>query len=155
MPLRPGVKRLLEEARAAGLRLGIATTTTPANVTALLTSSLADDVPDWFEVIAAGSVVPRKKPDPGIYLYAMEQMGVSPEECLAFEDSHNGLLAAPDAALTALITENLYTREHDFSGAPLVLDTLGEPDQPINVLDGDSYGKPFVDVELLRKLHAA
>ncbi|MCA1804536.1 MAG: HAD hydrolase-like protein [Xanthomonadaceae bacterium] len=71
MPLRPGVKRLLLEARQAGLRLGIATTTTPENVTALLVNSLAADSCDWFEVIAAGGVVPRKKPDPGIYAYAI------------------------------------------------------------------------------------
>ena len=75
LPMRPGVARLLAEARAAGLRLAIATTTTPANVTALLRHGLSEDAPGWFEVIAAGDVVPRKKPAPDVYLHALEHLG--------------------------------------------------------------------------------
>ncbi len=153
LPLRPGVKRLLEEARAAGLRLGIATTTTPANVTALLEHSLDPKGCEWFEVIAAGSVVPRKKPDPGIYTYAMEHMGLQPEQCLAFEDSENGLKASRGAGLTTIVTENHYTREHDFTGAKLLLDSFGEPDSPMQVLAGDAGGESCVNVDLLRRLH--
>jgi HAD superfamily hydrolase (TIGR01509 family) len=153
MPLRPGVKRLLLEARQAGLRLAIATTTTPENVTALLVNSLAADGCDWFEVIAAGGVVPRKKPDPGIYLYAMEKMQLAPAECLAFEDSENGLRASRDAGLKTLVTPSDYTLDHDFSGAALLVDSLGEPDAPMRVLAGDAFGKDYVDVDLLRRLH--
>ncbi len=154
LPLRPGVKRLLEEARASGLRLAIATTTTPANVTALLESSLDPRGCEWFEVIAAGSVVPRKKPDPGVYLYAMEKMGLQPSQCLAFEDSHNGLVAAQAAGLKTLVTINHFTRNHVFPNAALVLDSLGEPDAPMQILSGDAKGKSFVDVALLHALHA-
>ena len=155
MPLRPGVMRLLCEARAAGLRLGIATTTTPENVTALMVNSLAADGCDWFEVIAAGGVVPRKKPDPGIYHYAMDRMGLTPDACLAFEDSENGLLAARDAGLNTLVTPSDYTLDHDFTGAALLVDSLGEPDAPMRVLAGDAFGKDYVDVDLLRRLHQA
>lgn len=153
LPLRPGVRRLLCEARAAGLRLAIATTTTPENVTALLVNSLAADGCDWFEVIAAGGVVPRKKPDPGIYHYAMEKMHLTPAECLAFEDSENGLLASRGADLKTLVTPSDYTLDHDFTGATLLVDSLGEPDAPMRVLAGDAFGKEYVDVELLRRLH--
>jgi HAD superfamily hydrolase (TIGR01509 family) len=153
MPLRPGVKRLLLEARQAGLRLAIATTTTPENVTALLVNSLAADSCDWFEVIAAGSMVPRKKPDPGIYLYAMDKMGLAPEACLAFEDSENGLHAALGAGLNTLVTPSDYTLQHDFTGAALLVDSLGEPAAPMRVLAGDAFGRACVDVELLRRLH--
>ncbi|MGD8842734.1 MAG: HAD family hydrolase [Gammaproteobacteria bacterium] len=152
--LRPGVRRLLDEARGAGLRLGIATTTTPANVLALLTHSLADDAQDWFEVIAAGGVVPNKKPAPDIYFYAMQQLGVDPRECLAFEDSANGLLSARDAGLQTLVTVSQYTRGQDFTGAALVLDQLGEPDQPFEVLAGDADAYRCVNVQQLRELHA-
>jgi len=155
MPLRPGVKRLLLEARQAGLRLGIATTTTPENVTALLVNSLAADGCDWFEVIAGGGVVPRKKPDPGIYDYAMEKMGLTPAACLAFEDSENGLRSARDAGLKTLVTPSDYTLDHDFSGAALLVDSLGEPDAPMRVLAGEAFGKDYVDVDLLRRLHQA
>jgi len=66
VPLRPGVERLLAEAREAGLRLAIATTTTPENVTALLSNTLGEESLSWFEVIAAGDIVPAKKPAPCI-----------------------------------------------------------------------------------------
>ncbi len=155
LALRPGVLRLLEEARATGLRLGIATTTTPANVTALLQHSISPESIDWFEVIAAGSVVPAKKPAPDIYHYAMQAMGVGADECLALEDSENGLHAARDAGLETLITVSQYTRDHDFTGAALVVDALGEPDAPMTVLAGMECDRPFVDVECLRELHAA
>jgi HAD superfamily hydrolase (TIGR01509 family) len=134
IPLRPGVARLLNEARTAGIRLAIATTTTPENVSALLEHALAPEALDWFEVIAAGDVVPAKKPAPDIYHYALDRLGLRPEQCLAFEDSLNGLHAARGAGLTTVVTINDYTRDQDFTGAALVLDQLGEPDRPFAVL---------------------
>ena len=77
IPLRPGVKRILEEARQAGFRLAIATTTTPVNVSALLTNTLGAESLDWFEVIAAGDIVPKKKPAPDIYEHAMQQLSMA------------------------------------------------------------------------------
>jgi len=142
VPLRPGVVRLFQEARDAGLRMAIATTTTPANVTALLTHTLGAQAIDWFEVIAAGDIVPAKKPAADIYVYAMEQMNLKPEQCLAFEDSHNGLLSSNGADLKTIVTINDYTSDHDFTGAVLVLSDFGEPEQPMTVLSGqcdDSY----------------
>jgi len=153
IPLRPGVERLINEAREAGLRLAIATTTTPENVTALLENTLGPESIEWFEVIAAGDIVPAKKPAPDIYLWAMEQMGLTPEQCMAFEDSENGIRSARDARLPTLVTINDYTREHDFSEAELVLDHLGEPDQPFTVLAGDADGHTHVTVDLLKSLH--
>lgn len=154
VPLRPGVRRLLENARAAGLRMAIATTTTPDNVTALLKASIAPDAESWFEVIAAGSMVPKKKPAPDIYFYAMQAMGLRPDECLAFEDSENGLVAARAAGLKTLVTVSDYTRKHDFNGAALLLDHLGEPDQPFQVLAGDAGNERYVDLDLLKRVHA-
>ena len=152
VPLRPGVKRLLQEARRAGLRLGIATTTTPANVTALLNHSLAAGAEGWFDVIGAGSVVPAKKPAPDIYYYAMEKMGVTAHECLAFEDSENGLRSALDAGVRTLVAVSQYTRDQNFEGAELVLDQLGEPDNPFSVISGDAGNFRYVTVELLQDL---
>ena len=148
IPLRPGVKRLLEEARAAGLTLGVATTTTPENVTALLRHSLAADGSDWFAVIAAGDIVPAKKPAPDIYVWAMQQLGLGPADCLAFEDSRNGILAATGAGLKTIVTVNDYTRADDFSGALAVLSDLGEPQAPYRRLDRPETG--VVDLARLR-----
>jgi HAD superfamily hydrolase (TIGR01509 family) len=154
IPLRPGVERLLREARAAGVRLAIATTTTPENVTALLAHALAPEAVAWFEVIAAGDVVPAKKPAPDIYDYAMQQLDLSPPVCLAFEDSENGLHAARQAGLRTVITINDYTRDHDFAGSELVVDQLGEPDRPFSLLAGNNRvnGARLVDVALARAL---
>ncbi|MGK0673123.1 MAG: HAD family hydrolase [Halothiobacillaceae bacterium] len=153
IPLRPGVKRLIAEARAEGLRLAIATTTTPENVTALLAATLGPDSIGWFEVIAAGDMVPKKKPDPAIYNWAMERMGLTPEACLAFEDSRNGLLASMGAGLRTLVTINDYTRDDDLTGAELILEHLGEPGEPANILFG-SKGTCILDVPFLRELAA-
>jgi HAD superfamily hydrolase (TIGR01509 family) len=153
VPMRPGVKRLLQEALDAGLRLAVATTTTPENVTVLLEHSLGQGSTEWFEVIAAGDIVPAKKPAPDIYLWAMEKMGLSPENCLAFEDSENGIRASRGAGLTTLITVNDYTRDHDFSGAAVVLSDLGEPDAAATALSGAWQGQGYVALESLRILH--
>lgn len=162
IPLRPGVARLLREARAQGLRLAIATTTTPANVTALLEHALAPDAVFWFEVIAAGDVVAAKKPAPDIYYYVLEKMSLAPEECLAFEDSENGLRAARDAGLKTVVSTNDYTRDHSFEGATLVVDHLGELDSPFHVLAVDTpnhalrealMSASVFDLKLARELH--
>lgn len=155
IPLRNGVERLLHEVREASYRLGIATTTTPENVTYLLKATLGEESLDWFEVIAAGDIVPAKKPAPDIYTYAMEKMNVTPEECMAFEDSDNGIRSSVSANLKTLVTTNGYTAEHDFSKAALVLDQMGEPDTPFTVLQGDAGDHTFVNSALLEALHQA
>ena len=153
IPMRPGVKRLLNEARAAGLRLGIATTTTPENVTVLLEHSLGSGTQDWFEIIAAGDIVLSKKPAPDIYQYALDKMGLNPADCLAFEDSENGLRSSLGAGLKTLVTVNDYTLDHDFTGASVVLSDLGEPSAPNRRITGADLNQSFVDVAYLRALH--
>jgi len=124
IPLRPGVTELLLEAHVAGIRLAIATTTTPENVTTLLSASLAPEAIEWFEVIGAGDIVPKKKPAPDIYLWVLERLGLPPEDCLAIEDSANGLKSALAARLPTLITTSIYTAREDFTGALAVLPDL-------------------------------
>lgn len=136
IPLRPGVARLIDEARSLGVRLAVATTTTPENVEMLLRTTLGEDAPGWFDVIAAGDMVPAKKPAPDVYEYALDAMELPPAACLAVEDSDNGLLAATGAGLRTLVTVNEYTRGQDFTGAWRVVDNLGEPDAPATVLAG-------------------
>ena len=125
LPLRPGVARLISEARTSGLRLAIATTTTPENVEALLRAAMAPDAISWFEVIGAGDVVPAKKPAPDIYHWVLERLDLAPDACLALEDSENGLAASLGAGIPTLVTENAYTRGQNFTGALAVLPDLG------------------------------
>ncbi len=154
LPLRPGVARLLREARQAGLRLAIATTTSPGNVGGLLKGNLGPEAENWFEVIAAGDMVAAKKPAPDIYHYALDALKLPPENCLALEDSANGVRAALGADLRVLVTVSDYTRADDFSGAGLVVDQFGEPDRPFRVIAGDPGDSRWVDMPLLRRLAA-
>ncbi len=154
IPLRPGVARLLQEARHAGLRLAIATTTSPDNVTTLLRHSLAPDAESWFEVIAAGDIVPAKKPAPDIFLWALARLGMEAAERLAFEDSENGLKSSLGAGLKTVVTVSDYTADQDFSGALAVLSDLGEPQQPYRPLAGSAQEGEWVTGDLLKRWHA-
>lgn len=121
VPLRPGIGALLAAARAAGLRLAIATTTSAENVDALLRATLGPAAPGWFEVIGAGDVVPAKKPAPDIYQWVLERLALPAAACIAVEDSRNGLRAALGAGLRCLVTPGEYSGDEDFSGAAAVL----------------------------------
>lgn len=149
IPLRPGVARLIRELRHENIRLAIATTTTMENVTALLKSTLGEESIGWFDVIGAGDIVPLKKPAPDIYLWVMKQMSLSADQCIAVEDSENGLKSALAANLPALITVSGYTRTQNFDGAITVLSDLGEPSQPFNQLNGMELTQGWVDYRLL------
>ncbi len=152
IPLRPGVRRLLAAARQAGLRLAIATTSALPNALALLERHLD---PAWFAVIAAGDVVAAKKPAPDIYHYALQQLGLPARSCVAIEDSEHGAIAAQRAGLTTIVTVNDYTQAQDFPGAALVLDSLGDPEQPCRRLAGQLAPSPFLTLAHLQMLLAA
>ena len=138
MPLRPGIRRLIEEARRDGVRLAIASTSTPVNVTTLLANTFGDQAVSWFEVIAAGDDVPAKKPAPDIYHLTLEKMRLSPGACLAFEDSQSGLRAAHAAGVETVVTVTEYTRWQDLGSAALVVDHLGEPQLPFQILPSNA-----------------
>lgn len=151
LPLRPGVARLLAEARSCGLRLAIATTTSPENVDALLRVALGADAARLFDVVAAGDVVPAKKPAPDVYDWALVQLRLAPAHCVAFEDSAPGLAAARGADLATVITAGEYTRGANFDGALAVLDSLGEPDAPAAGYVRGAPWRGVVDVERLAR----
>ncbi|MEO0455131.1 MAG: HAD-IA family hydrolase [Cyanobacteria bacterium P01_A01_bin.114] len=151
IPLRPGVHRLLKEAKAAGLRLAIATTSHLHSVIPLLEARLGPEGPGWFEVIAAGDIVPHKKPAPDIYDYVLAKLQLPPENCLVFEDTHHGLMAATQANLKTIVTVNEYTQDQDFSEARAVVSHLGEPDQPCTVIAGKLQAD-YLSVSALQQL---
>jgi beta-phosphoglucomutase-like phosphatase (HAD superfamily) len=103
-------------------------------------------------VIAAGDIVPAKKPAPDIYTYALEKMNLAAADCVAFEDSFNGVRSAVDAGLKTVITLNDYTHDHDFSDAAIVLSDMGEPGQPFQVLAGDAGDSTYLDLAMIKRL---
>ncbi|HEV2271628.1 MAG TPA: HAD-IA family hydrolase [Steroidobacteraceae bacterium] len=155
VPLRPGVRRLMAEARAAGVRLAIASTTSPANVSALLEGALGVEAPAQFSVIAAGDAVPRKKPAPDIYQLALSRLGVTPGGAVALEDSAIGVAAAKAAGLFTVATPNDRTRGQDFAAADLVLPSLADSHSPLEAADAWRVGAPYLGLEQLAIFHAA
>ena len=109
--LRPGVRRVLEEARAAGLRLALATSSDREWVTRWLTQH---GLLTWFEVLATRDDVARVKPDPELYALAVSGLKLRPEECLAIEDSFNGATAADAAGMPVVIVPNEVTASQPF-----------------------------------------
>lgn len=124
--LRPGVLALMNEARNQGLQLAIATTTSPVNIAALLRSAIGLDWRSHFLAVGDASNAPIKKPHPQVYLKVLADMGMQANQCVAFEDSSNGLRAAMAAGLDTVITPNSYTAHHDFKGALRVVPDLSQ-----------------------------
>ena len=139
-PFRAGVLALLRAAKSAGLKLAIASTTTSANVDALLQANLGSARDMAFDVIACGDQVPVKKPAPDIYRLSLASLRLPAEACVAFEDSLNGLRAAKAAGLATVVTPSRWTAEEDFTGADLVLPSLEGLDLPrITRLLGEAH----------------
>lgn len=135
LPLRPGISRIVDEAIAAGVRLGVCTTSNPKFIDAVL-DLLGPERKSMFEFVHAGDVVSRKKPDPEIYELAKQSLGLPVHQCVVIEDSRNGLLAAKGAGLPTLITTSTYTVDEDFTEADRVVPELG--DEPtINITLAD------------------
>ena len=124
VPLRPGIKQLITAAHKAGITLAIATTTTPENVGALLEVGLGKNWADYFAANGCGDIVPHKKPAPDIYNWVLNELKLAPTDCIALEDSNNGLRSSLAAGIKTYVTTNPYTLKHDFTGAAAVYDDL-------------------------------
>ena len=152
LPLRPGVRRIMEEAVAEGLRLGICTTANERAARAIAGGLLAG-IP--FDFILAGDVVRAKKPDPEIYRLALQKSGLQPDQAVVFEDSQIGVAAAKGAGLHVVATTNPYTEHEDLSRADLIVNCLGDPGGPaaelrpgsahVNLTDGCLHARELCD----------
>ncbi|BAQ62122.1 hypothetical protein CbbY [Geminocystis sp. NIES-3708] len=152
IPLRIGVERLIIEAHRKGIILAIASTASEENVKVLLHTSLGKEMSQYFAVIAAGDMVKNKKPASDIYLLALEKLNISPENCLAIEDTNQGLIAATNAGIKTIITVNDYSKNQNFDEAILVLNSLGETNLPFLVIKGNSYNHSYFNIDLAQKI---
>ena len=153
LPLRPGVRRIMEEAAGLGLTLGVCTTSNERAARAIAHGMLKS-VP--FQFVLAGDVVRAKKPDPAIYLLGLEKSGLQADQCVVFEDSHIGAVAAKAAGMHVVATTNLYTQNEDLSMADVVVNCLGEGDGPhaearpggrkLDVADGCVHARDLVEL---------
>jgi HAD superfamily hydrolase (TIGR01509 family) len=121
LPPRPGIERVVGEARAAGWQLAVCSTSAEPSVRAILEHAVGSEAAADFLVLAGDIVA-------DIYLLALVRLAVAPKEAVVVEDSRNGLLAATAAGLTTVITVTGYTRDEDFTEAALVVSCLGDPE---------------------------
>lgn len=126
LPLRPGVKRLVDEAIADGIALAVCSTSNERAVTRVVETMLGPERRKKF-LILAGDVVSKKKPDPEIYNLAKQRLGLDGPDCVVIEDSRNGLLAARAAGMRCVVTKSSYTQDEDFTEADAVFPELGDP----------------------------
>lgn len=113
--IRPGVREMLQSAQELGLRIGLASSASREWVTGYLSQY---GIIDYFGCIWTRDDVAHAKPDPELYLRALESLGAAPSEAIAFEDSPNGALAAKRAGMHCVIvpnptTDQLLFGEHD------------------------------------------
>ena len=154
VPLRDGVERLLEEADRAQIQVAIASTTTLANIETLLRTALGADALDRFAAIGAGDQVRKKKPAPDIYSFVLRELARTADECVAIEDSVNGLTAAKSAGLFTVVTPSYWTQTENFSWADMVLPSLGSPARPLPPRAAAMVGHSMLGIrELDRHLH--
>lgn len=150
LPLRPGIARLFDEAAAAHVPLAIATTTTAANLDALLEPPFGRPWRERFAAIVSGSEIQRLKPEPDVYLETLRQLGLDARDCLAFEDSANGIHSAQAAGLAVVATPTWYSLAESLPPTLVTLPHLGDPEQP---LPNGTPGAPCVDLARLREWH--
>ena len=125
MPLRPGVKRLVEVAIGSGVKVAVCSTSIERAVTSIVKNLLGPEIYAKMPVFA-GDVVKKKKPFPDIYLLAADKLGVDPSRCVVVEDSEIGLAAGRAAGMRVVVTKSRYTEDEQFEGADAVFDCIGD-----------------------------
>jgi HAD superfamily hydrolase (TIGR01509 family) len=144
LPLREGVLDLIHECRAAGVRLGIATTTSRSNVDALMRLHLGERWRHEFDALVCGEDVRRKKPDPEVYVRALLQLRLSPGQAVAIEDSPAGVGAARALGLPVIVTRSHYFGNEATPGALAIGPSLDRRDgwEPaVDTSDGAANGE--------------
>jgi HAD superfamily hydrolase (TIGR01509 family) len=123
LPLRPGLHRFMKEAMDAGLKIAICTTSNEQAAKAITEKVLSDIK---FDLVLAGDVVNKKKPDPEIYNLALSNLGLRPEEAFVVEDSKNGVTASKAAGIKTIVTTNHYTENEDVNAGDVIVSSLGD-----------------------------
>jgi HAD superfamily hydrolase (TIGR01509 family) len=152
---RPGVVRLIDEARRSDILVGLLASSASANVDTLVTSALGPEIRKAVIAIACSDMVARKKPAPDIYELLLSMLHVSAGAAVAFEDSTNGLLAAKSVGLYTVFTPNRWTTAHRSQGADLILSSLGDPDSPLDTATAAKIGALYLELSKLQTLRSS
>ena len=122
-PLMPDSLGTIQLFHKMGLQLGVVTGARRFGVTSTLQGHQLEE---YFDVITTGEDVAKSKPDPAVYLLAMTRLGVTADECIAIEDTDNGIRSAIAAGLVCCAVKNDYSAGHDLSIASKVFDNMND-----------------------------
>lgn len=154
VPLRDGVDRLMTQAHEAGVLIAIVTNASSATLQPFLEHALGARLRSYIHTVISGEQVEHKKPAPDLYLRALEAVECRPWECTAIEDSAMGLESAYAAGVPAVVTVNDDTHGGSLAHAALVVDSLGEPDKPVRVINSPGFELDYVDMKVLQRLQS-
>ena len=135
LAVRPGIKRIVDEAIEEGITLAVCSTSNEKAVRAVVHHLLGPGREVKFAGIFAGDIVAKKKPDPAGYNLAKDELSLDPKDCMVIEDSRNGLLAATQAGMSCVVTTSTYTTEEDFTEADQVVPELGDDPARVTLAD--------------------
>jgi len=119
----PAIVGWLDRAAELGLRLAVASSSSITHVGALLDQA---GLRVRFEVVATGDAVAAHKPDPAVYLLALDRLGLLAREAVAFEDTAHGMTAAHAAGLRCVAMPNPHVDVAGFAAADLVVRTAAD-----------------------------
>ena len=150
--LRPGVLRLIDELINENISLNIATSSSLENVDTLLKYNLGSEWRKLFDVVESSDTTKEKKPDPAVYKNVLRRSSLNVEHVIAIEDTQNGLMAAVLASLKTIVTTHPMTSKNVFQESCLVIDCMGEPNRPFEVLSGKNFGHNYLNLSLIKKI---
>lgn len=122
LTLMPGVKRLLDDLKAAGFLLAIGSSAPPENLTFMLEQTGSAGI---FDAFATAEDVQNGKPAPDTFLRAAEKLSVPPARCVVVEDAVQGVQAGKNARMAVVAVTSTRAR-HDLKDADLIVDSLSE-----------------------------
>ena len=123
IPLNEGVINLLQEIKSAGLKLAVATSSSPAIADIILKKC---KIASFFDVVITTKEAGKSKPAPEVYLHTARILGVEPANCIVFEDSLNGLLAAKSAGMVCIAIPSGNEFLDSFSNADFIIQTFAD-----------------------------
>lgn len=148
-PLRPGVARLVREARSHGLGIGVVSLGGRQLFDVLVLNYLGISALEWFDVIVTDRDVGRAGTPKDAYRLATKQLGTSPRNTFAIDGTPAGVRAARDSGLNVIATPSFLIRGENLDGAHMVLTDLGHPAAPFHVIRGETGAHPCVSVAAL------
>lgn len=121
IPLRADIGSLICDARTEGVRLAIASSSRLDNIIGLLRANLGPNADAWFDAIISSDIVKAPKPSPDVYKKVLEQLSLPPRDCLAVENTAQGLTSSISAGVPTVVTMRSYAIEDEYYGARMVL----------------------------------